>query len=171
MPLVSNGDALRRPLRSCAIGAFFLLVFLALWQFLIPGDHSNPLAAGAFIVAASVCLSSGVGLAVSATRRLWQSTQRGLSLLPAVVLVGVVVSFPSAASAAGAHALIRLGSLLLALLVSAVFSAYLILTAKDAAPLPSPPTNFNADDPDAYSSDIPAEPDARRAGRVPTRKG
>jgi FtsH-binding integral membrane protein len=155
MPIVPNADALRRPLRSCAIGAVPLFVFLAAWQFLIPGTHSSPLAEWAFILAVTVCLSSGVGLAVSATRRLWRSTQRARSVLPAVFLVGVVFAFPSAASAAGDRSLIWLGSLLLALLLSAVFSAYLIITAKDAAPIPSPPTSFNPDDPDAYVSDIP----------------
>jgi hypothetical protein len=156
MPIVPDWDALRRPLRSCAIGALVLLVFLAAWQFLIPGpgSHSNPLAEWAFILAASVCLSSGVGLAVSATRRLWRSTQRGRSVLPAVFLVGVAFAFLSAASAADAHSLIWLGALLLALLLSSAFSAYLIITAKDAAPVPSPP-NFNADEPNAYVSDIP----------------
>lgn len=158
MPIVPNGDALRRPLRSCAIGALLLFVFFAAWQFLIPapGDPSNPLTACVVILAASVCLSSGFGLAVSATRRLWRSTERGRSVLPALFLVGVVFAFLSAASAAGAHSLIWLGSLLLALLVSSVFSAYLIITAKDAAPIPSPPTNFDTDEPHSYVSDIPS---------------
>ena len=156
MPIVPDWGALRRPLRSCAIGALPLLAFLAIWQFLVPpGDHENPLAAWAFIFAASLCLSSSVGLAVSATRRLWRSTHRGRSVLPAMFLVGVVFAFPSVASAAEAHWLIWVGSVLLALLASATFSAYLILTAKDAAPTPSPPTSFDTDEPDAYVRDIP----------------
>ena len=130
------------------------MVNLSAWQFLIPGDHSTPVGASAFILAASVCLPSGVGLAVSATRRLWRSTQRGRSVLPTVFLAGVVVSFPSVASAVGVHWLIWLGSLLLGLLVSAVFSAYLIITAQDRAPIPIPPGSINTDDPDAYVSDI-----------------
>ena len=156
VPIIPNWVALRRPLRSCAIGSVVLLVFLSAWQFLIPGDHSNPVGAWAFIVATSVCLSSGVGLAVSATRRLWRSTHRGLSVLPAVFLAGVLVAFPSVARAVGVHWLIWTTSLLLALLVSAVFSAYLVLTAQDRAPIPIPPANINADDPDAYVSDIPS---------------
>jgi hypothetical protein len=157
MPIVLDWDALRRPLRSCAIGALVLLAFLAFWQFMVPGDDSHPIAASALIVAASVCLSSGVGLAVSATRRLWRSAQRGRSVLPVVFLVGVVFAFPSAASAAGAHWLIGLGSLLLALAISAAFSAYLIITATDAPPTPSLPASVNADDPEAYVRDIPGD--------------
>jgi membrane protein implicated in regulation of membrane protease activity len=98
---------------------------------------------------------------VSATRTLWRARQRGRSLLPAAFLVAIVVVFTSAASAAGAHSLIQLGSLLLALLISAVFSAYLIVTAKDAVPGPNPPTSFNTDEPHAYASDIPGK---RKAG-------
>jgi hypothetical protein len=159
MPIVPNGDALRRPLRSCAIGSVPLFVFLAFWQFLVPGpgEPPNPLAATAWILAASVCFSSGVGLAVSATRRLWHSTRRGRSVLPTVCLVAIVLAFTSAASAAGAHWLVELGSLLLALLISAAFSAYLIVTARDAAPVQSPPTSFNTDEPHAYASDIPGK--------------
>lgn len=157
MPIVPDQDALRRPLRSCAIGALVLFVFLAAWQLLIPDGESNPFTTWAFLIAGAAVLSSGVGLAVSATRRLWRSTQRGLSLLPAGFLIGAVVAFPSAASAAGANGSIGLASVLLALLASAVFSAYLIINAREAAPAPSPPVNFNADEPDAYASDIPRD--------------
>jgi hypothetical protein len=157
MPIVPDWDALRRPLRSCAIGAVPLLMFLTFWQFAVPGDNSNPVAALAFILAGSVCLSSGVGLAMSATRRLWRSTRRRWSALPVVFLAGVVFGFPSVASLLEAHWLIWLGSLLLALLVSAALSAYLIVTANDRVPIPSPPANFNSDDPDAYVSDIPGD--------------
>jgi hypothetical protein len=156
MPIGPHWDALRRPLRSCAIGAVPLLAFLAVWQFLVPGGgDSSPIAAWAFLIAGSACLSCGFGLAVSATRRLWRSTRRALSVLPGVFLVAVVVALPSAAGAAEAHGLIWLGSLLLALLLSAAFSAYLIVSAKDAAPIPSPPTSFDNDEPNAYARDIP----------------
>jgi hypothetical protein len=161
MPTVPDEDALRRPLRSCAIGAVILFVFLIAWQYLVPGEHSNDDVAWAFILAASVCLSYGIGLAVSATRRLWRSTHRGLSVLPGSFLVGVVIAFLAAGRAVGAHALIDLGAVLLALLVSSALSAHLIRGAKEAAPAPIPPTRFNTDEPHAYASDIPGK---RKAG-------
>lgn len=154
MPIVRDWVALRRPLRSCAIGALVLLVFFAVWQFLIPGDNSNPVADWASILALSLCLSSGVGLTVSATRRLWRSARRAASLLPVSFLVGVMVALSSAAGASGVEELIA-AAWLLGLLLSAGFSAYIIVTAVDATPSPSPPAPLNADDPDAYVRDIP----------------
>ena len=154
VPIVSHWDALRRPLRSCAIGSVIPLAFLSAWQFLIPGGTSNPVMAWAFILVGTVCLSSGVGLAISATRKLWRSTQRGRSVLPIVFLVGVVVGLPRLASAAGAHWLLP-ESLLMGLVLSALFSAYLIITARDRPATPIPPASIDADNLDAYVSDIP----------------
>jgi len=156
MPVQPDWSALRRPLRSCAIGALVLLAFLSFWQFFIPGDHSASLLVTVpFLVATSVCLASGIGLPVSATRRLWRSGQRRRAVLPLAFLPVVVVAFPRVASAVEAHWTVVFGSVLVAFVISAAFSTYLLITTQAAAPVATGPTDFNTDEPHAYASDIP----------------
>jgi hypothetical protein len=76
-----------------------------------------------------------------------------MALVPPVFLIAVVVAFPAAVSAVGGGWLIGLWSVLLAFLVSALLSAYL-MTSTRAAPPPARPIDFNADEPDAYARDI-----------------
>jgi len=155
MPVQPDWGALRRPLRSCAIGALPLLAFFALWQFLIPGDHSSALVGWALILVSTVLLATGIGLPVSASRRIWRSGQRSRALLPIAFAIVLVISLPMALRAIGVGPALVFYCVPFALVVSAAFSAYLIVTAKAAPPAATPPTDFNTDEPHAYASDIP----------------
>jgi len=129
------------------------LAFFAVWQFLVPGDHSSALVGWALVLVSSVSLSIGLGLPVSATRCIWRSGQRSRALLPIPSAIAILVVLPMAMRAIDAS--LTGVSLLLALLLSAALSAYLIVTAKAAPPAATRPTDFNTDEPHAYVSDIP----------------
>jgi cytochrome bd-type quinol oxidase subunit 1 len=153
----NDWHVLRRPLRSCAIGGLGLLAFLVFWQVAVPeGKDYNPEDSPnvwPFIFMTSVCVPTGFGLAVSACRQLWRTQRRSMALVPPVFLIAVVVAFPAAVSAVGGGWLIGPWSVLLAFLVSALLSAYL-MTSTQAAPPPARPIDFNADEPDAYARDV-----------------
>jgi hypothetical protein len=155
MPVRPDWSALRRPLRSCAIGALVLTAFLGVWQFLVPGDHSSALVGWAFVLGSSVSLSSGIGLPVSASRRLWRSRQRSRAALPVAFLCLSVIALPMALGALGASWTTVFYAVPFGLLLSAAFSSYLLITAQPAAPSATRPTDFNTDEPHAYVSDIP----------------
>jgi len=155
MPVQPDWGALRRPLRSCAIGALGLFGFLSVWQLVIPGDNSGSLVGWAFILATAISYPSGIGLAVSASRRIWRSGQRRRAALPLVLLCVSAIALPMTVRAAGASVLLTFATVPLVLVLSAAFSAYLIVTANPTAPVPTRPTDFNTDEPHAYVSDIP----------------
>ncbi|HEU4582904.1 MAG TPA: hypothetical protein VFS67_31815 [Polyangiaceae bacterium] len=161
--------ALRRPLRSCAIGAVLWLAFLSLWQFLVPGDTDarGGFRTWALLVAAAGLLAFGLILPFSAGHRLWSAGRRRAAFGPVSCLLLGLVGIPWLASAAGAHPSVVLACLPFVLLASALGSALVILSVADAPrsvlaqPLPVEGPHGDADihpeDPSGYARDVPVE--------------
>lgn len=175
MAAVSELDwpALRRPLRNCGIAALPLLAFLAFWQFAVPGDtqEGGGLAAWVFIIAAALLIPCGLGLPISAGRRLWRAGRRRAAFGPVACLLLGLFGLPYLIRAAEGPVSLVLACLPLVLLAAATGSGYVIVSVRGppggAATKPLPvdgphgDPDINPGDPSGYARDVPAKREPR----------
>jgi hypothetical protein len=159
-----NWRALRGRLYSCVVATVGMVLFLAVWQFLVPGgprrqgDHPPDLLLWAFIAALALSFPNAVVLAFSASRLLWKVGRRGTFWIPVAVLVLAMVGVPILTEFSGLGRIIVLWSFPMALFVSAGASAYVILfTPGPGGAAPAPPDDVD-DERHAYVRDLASGP-------------
>jgi hypothetical protein len=141
-----------------------MALFLAFWQFAIPGRPSesrSSIAAielWALVVAIWLSFPNSLVLAASASRSLWRERHRAAACLPIPGLLACSVGLPILADLAGAPRAVTIWVFPAGLLISAATSVAVILRA----PVALAPAGALEDayEPHAYARDV--RPDDRR---------
>lgn len=150
-----------------------MLAFLAFWQIAIPGDTQGGGGFGAwfFIVAAALVIPCGLGLPISAGRRLWRAGRRRAAFGPAACLLLGLFGLPFLIRAAEGPVSLLLACLPLVLVASAAGSGYVIVsvpgppegTGATRLPVDGPhgDPDINPGDPSGYARDVPVKSEPR----------
>jgi hypothetical protein len=155
-----NWPALRRSRSWRVVATTGTVLFLALWQFLVPdgrqraSDDPSDWSIWAWVVVLGLSFPNALVLAVSASRLLWRARRRSVVWAPVAFFLTTAYAFPSLASASGFAMTIVLWSLPIALSISVGFSLCVILftpTPKVPAPPALDPTG---DEEHVYSRDL-----------------